>query len=187
MTEQKKNKPPAAICKRTIMLSFLFLVVIFSLLYLLHYRNDDIDNYNKKAIEVTLEKYEAIKKIEISDHLNGNLVEIIKGRKECFLSQIPYFSRNKKCNKDYINKIFELARDDIKSAPSDRDYIQSEPMLGLFVRCLQECPIYGSLCNGEEGSSEQECIDMEARCIEYCLDENWRGGNFQQYEMYYKQ
>jgi len=25
---------------------------------------------------------------------------------------------------------------------------------------------------------ELECIEMEARCIEYCLDEYWRGGSF---------
>ena len=56
--------------------------------------------------------------------------------------------------------------------------INSAPLRGLFIRCVRECPIAGSLCNGEPGASEAECIKTEARCIETCLDQFWRGGTF---------
>jgi len=36
----------------------------------------------------------------------------------------------------------------------------------------------GTQRNGEEERSEAECIEMEVRCIEYCLDQYWRGGTF---------
>jgi hypothetical protein len=26
--------------------------------------------------------------------------------------------------------------------------------------------------------TDEECIEMEAKCIEYCLDVYWRGGTF---------
>lgn len=144
----------------------LILAGIFFILYNYFHDNQTQKDYNKKAIVASLEKYELIKKTELSK-LHDQMLEIIRNRRDCFFSRFSYSERNDKCNRDYTNSIVQLARDNIKSAP----------MPGLFIRCIKECPIAGSLCNGEEDSNELDCIEMEARCIEYCFDEYWRGGN----------
>lgn len=154
--------------KRILITSFLFLAAIFFILYEYFYDNQNQSDYNKRAIKNSLEKYELIKKTELSEELYDQILEIIRNRNDCFSSRFSYSERKDKCNREYTNKIIRLIRAKIKSAP----------MPGLFIRCIKECPIAGSLCNGEEGRNELECLEMEARCIEYCLDEYWRGGNF---------
>lgn len=166
-----KNPPKKARQRsnRQIMgLTLILLGVLALLIYFHHKETNRRDLYNKKAIKLSLETYELIKTTELSDTLHDRLVEIIQARKDCSAIQVSYDERNSRCRKAYINEIFQLARANIKSAP----------MPGLFIRTIRECPIAGSLCNGEVGRSEAECIEMEVRCIEYCLDQYWRGGTF---------
>lgn len=138
------------------------------MIYFFQKEPNSLDDYNKKAIHQILDRYEKIKNTEYTEALHDTLVEIIKARRECFSTQVTSNERNDTCRKAYINSIFQTARAAIKSAP----------MPGRFIRCIGECPIAGSLCSGEPGTSEEECLDMEVRCIEYCLDEYWRGGEF---------
>jgi len=165
---KKKNEPRALFDKRVTLSTLLFFGSIFLLVYAYLYEGNRQENYAKRALEATFEKYERIQKTDLSEELYDQIIEIVKTRKNCFASQISYAERNNTCKRAYTNQIVQLARDSIQSAP----------LRGLFIRCIRESPITGSLCSGEEGRTEQECIDMEARGIEYCLDEYWRGGAF---------
>lgn len=161
-----KNKTPSMIKTRNWICLLLFGVVGFGV-YELASKNKQED-YSEKAINASLEKYEKIKKTHLSKDLRKELISLIEERKDCFATRISYKNRSATCKRGYVNEIVLLARKKIKSAP----------MRGLFIRCVRECPIAGSLCSGEEGTQEEECIETEARCIEYCLDEYWRGGIF---------
>jgi len=153
--------------KRTIVSALLVLGVTFLIVHEYYFTRPQQEDYNKRAIEETLEKYELVKKTELTRELRYRTLGIVKDRKNCFSTQITYSERNNTCKREYTYQIVQLAREKIRSAP----------MRGLFIRCIRECPIAGSLCSGEDGTSEQQCIQMEAQCIEYCLDEFWRGGN----------
>jgi len=171
---QTQKKPGWVTDKRVPCIAFLLLAGISFLLYEYFHDNKNQNDYNKRAIESSLKKYEQIKKTPLSDELHDRILEIIQKRKDCFFSRFSYTERNDKCNREYTNKIIQVARANIKSAP----------MPGLFIRCIKECPIAGSLCNGEQDDNEFECMNMEARCIEYCFDEYWRGGNLTNGETY---
>lgn len=154
--------------KRPLLLFFLCLGIIFFLVYGYHYTTNKQENYDKNAINQALEHYKQIQTTILSDELHSELLRIIKARKECFSTQKSYDARSVTCKREYVNDLVRLARDKIKSAP----------LRGLFIRGIRECPIAGSLCNGEEGTQELECMETEARCIEFCLDAYWRGGSF---------
>lgn len=168
MNETTNKKSPVLIKKKPLLLSLVCLGIIFFLVYGYHYSTNKQENYDKKAIKKALEQYEQIRKTILSHELHFELLKIIKARKECFSTQKSWDARSVSCKRKYVNDIVLLARDKIKSAP----------MRGLFIRSIRECPIAGSLCKGEEGTQELECMEMEARCIEYCLDAYWRGGSF---------
>lgn len=168
MDNTRDKKSPSTIEKNPMLFLLISLGIIFVLIYLGHYSHDDQENYDKRAIEKSIEQYEQSKLTVLSEELHSDLIRIIEARKECFSSQKSYDGRSATCKRAYVNEIVRLARNKIKSAP----------MRGLFIRAIRECPIAGSLCNGEYGMQEIECIEMEARCIEYCLDQYWRGGSF---------
>jgi len=161
-----KNKTPNMIKTRNWIYLLLFGVVGF-VVYELASKNKQED-YSKKAINASLKRYEQIKKTDLSKDLRKELIFLIEERKDCFAAQISYENRSATCKRGYVNRIVLLARRKIQSAP----------MRGLFIRCVRVCPIAGSLCSGEEGTQEKDCIETEARCIEYCLDKYWRGGTF---------
>lgn len=162
------EKVSAILDRKILLLSFLCFGIIAVLVYGYNYSSNTEENYDKKILENALEQYEKIKTTILSDELHAELLNIINARKECFSSQKHYDGRSATCKREYVNSIVLLARNKIKSAP----------MRGLFIRSIRECPIAGSLCNGEEDAQELECIEMEARCIEYYLDTYWRGGSF---------
>ncbi len=145
----------------------LVLACVGMLLYGYNYQDTNLDDYSEKAINASLEKYEKVKKTDLSSDLHPTLVKIISHRKECFATQATYSARSKTCKRIYTNEIVQMARHNVKSAP----------MRGLFIRCVRTCPIAGSLCSGEEGTNKVECVNTEARCIEYCLDKYWRGAS----------
>jgi hypothetical protein len=153
---------------RTLVSMLIFLGVIGFLIYAFLDNGTKQEDYSRKTLNRYLETYEKIKKTDLSKSLRNKLILIIKERKDCFSSQMSYRARSANCKRVYVNKIVQLARKEIHSAP----------MRGLFIRSVRECPISGSLCNGEEGTHEQKCIETEARCIEYFLDQYWRGDGF---------
>ncbi|MCP4370679.1 MAG: hypothetical protein GY797_21585 [Deltaproteobacteria bacterium] len=156
----------------------LWSIIIFcgflGLIYGYQYDDNRAEDYNKKTLKTALEKYPLIKETDLSEVLYDSLIKLIMERKKCFASQTSYDDRSKTCKRAYITEVVMLAR----------RHIQSAPMRGLFIRCVSECPITGSLCSGEEGSDETTCIETEARCIEFCLDEFWRGGSLPDGENY---
>ncbi|MCP4021584.1 MAG: hypothetical protein GY729_07065 [Desulfobacteraceae bacterium] len=163
-----KTKNSESENKRMATTSLLLISFVCLLVFLHMQTNQNQTNYNKKNVELILERYEEVKQTDLSNELHAKIFDIVQTRRDCFASQVTYDARNNTCRKEYTLSIFQLARENIKSAP----------MLGLFIRCIRECPIAGSLCTGEEGTNEDQCIDMEARCIEFCLDKYWRGGEY---------
>lgn len=168
MNEETKKDTYDAGDLKIIVISILLLAAIITFFVLYSYRNENHKDYNKQALDAFLKKYELVKQTETSEKIYDELIKIINNRKNCFVSHTSYNARTNSCRKEYVNALFRLARENIKSAP----------MPGLFIRCIRECPISGSLCSGEEGTSEKECIETEAKCIEFCLDEHWRGGTY---------
>lgn len=116
--------------------------------------------------EYILERYDRIKAVEITDDLQEEFAAIIRKRTQCYEGETSFHSRLSNCRKAYINSLVRLSRKSVKSSPR----------LGEYLRCVSDCPITAALCNGESDSDEKDCIYRETQCLEYCLDEYWRGG-----------
>lgn len=111
--------------------------------------------------------YGMIQKVELSE-LEGELKAIVMRRNSCYEGLSNPTSRLKTCRKRYLNDILDLARNNIKSAPS----------MGKFILSVRECPLAYSMCQGtepEETDANLVCTVREIQCIEACLDTYWRG------------
>lgn len=90
--------------------------------------------------------------------------QVIRDRLQCYFDNPVFTARMNNCNNHYINRIIELARASLTARPS----------MGDFVRKINTCPVIHNLCMGEVGVPD-ECILLERKCIDYFLDEFWRG------------
>ena len=122
--------------------------------------------------EITLSRmnaaYAEMEATELSA-LKDDLAEIIRERMKCYSENPMALDRVRECRKQYVLQIVELCRDRILSAP----------MLGNAILCFQYCPISNAVCRGDDiDSPSVDCIPMESKCIEYCLDLYWRGGDY---------
>ena len=125
-------------------------------------RNDARDFYG-----LILEHYETISETRLSE-LEEVLVETVNARVDCY-GELSYDKKLLECRKQYMRTVLEIARQNIKSSPS----------LGEFMLCVRDCPLTHALCRGTDwnwASDPSECIETEARCLEWCLDAYWRGG-----------
>ncbi len=105
---------------------------------------------------------------ELSD-LQDDLFGIINKRIACYQNNLMTVERVRDCRKTYVRDIVNLARERIRSVPK----------LGDSILCFQYCPMSHALCEGDDiNGTSNDCIAEEARCIEYCLDQYWRGGTF---------
>lgn len=112
-------------------------------------------------------EYTRIRGTRLSTELYPELVALIEDRQRCYVEKQGYSDRIDACRRDYLNRILETARVNIKAAP----------LLGNFIICIRDCPISHAICAGERSEHpELPCTDVEAQCIEYCLDLYWRGG-----------
>ncbi len=116
--------------------------------------------------QIIMKKYKLIKDTIITKEFMAELFEIIQERKNCYEEEQGFNTRLSRCRKEYINRLIRFSREHIKSSPR----------LGDYLRCVRDCPISAALCNGEPYSNEQKCLERETQCIEYCLDQYWRGG-----------
>ncbi|MBF0204135.1 MAG: hypothetical protein HQK67_07425 [Desulfamplus sp.] len=147
-------------------LSFLCLITILFWPESFQYIDDQSlinDEYN-----AIIQKYQFIKKGEQSE-LKELFLAVINDRLKCYFNTSDYSLRLQNCRKEYAYQILRTARENLKSSPS----------LGEFMLCIQDCPLSYSFCNGEEssGTSTQDCREIEALCIERCLDAFWRGNS----------
>ncbi|WP_139786636.1 hypothetical protein [Desulfamplus magnetovallimortis] len=126
----------------------------------------------KSPYGAIIETYNMIKASEASD-LKDLWLELIDERIKCYSETSDYSLRLNNCRKYYIFKILITAREQIKSAPS----------IGAFMRCVRDCPLAFSLCNGELAveAIEADCRDIEALCVEVCLDKYWRGNTLEDF------
>ena len=110
MDKKTNDKPRTMMEKRTFLLIIVFSGLMGALIYGYQDEEEKQDNYNKRAIEVSLERYDLLKKTEISDQLHDQIFTIIKDRKACYSSQVNYSERNNTCKRAYTNEIVRLAR-----------------------------------------------------------------------------
>ncbi len=123
-----------------------------------HNSQENIDElYNK--VNATLPSFRAKKEFET----------IILDRIDCFESNVSYRDRINICLHEYRGDITDVAR----------EFIAGRPQLGLFIENVSLCPIMYNLCQGQKDLQEFEtnnlCIRFERQCIDYMLDEYWRG------------
>lgn len=117
--------------------------------------------------ESMVERFETVRQVEFSE-LDGLLEKVVKDRFDCYATIAGYEKRLLKCRKQYMNKILEIARNNIKSSPS----------LGEYMLCVRDCPLAYSMCRGvdeDDVYDPMECIEVEIQCVEWCLDTFWRG------------
>lgn len=111
---------------------------------------------------------------ELSD-LQDGLFAIIEERITCYQNNLMTSERFQECGRKYVRSIVHLCRERIRSAP----------MLGDSILCFEYCPMTHALCQGDnmDGKS-MDCIEQEAQCIEYCLDQHWRGGPYPEHSAF---
>ena len=85
--------------KTTIILVLLILGVVLLIVYEDYIDAPQPEDYNKKAIEEILEKYQQVKKTKITHELRDRALTIVRNRKNCFSTQITYSERNNTCKK----------------------------------------------------------------------------------------
>lgn len=105
-----------------------------------------------------------VAKIHQSQKLGGDIENVIQERIACY-SRSP-FERGDRCLVPYITALVDLGRERIQSAPD----------LGSFLNVIRRCPIMYAVCMGD--GNLQNCVDVEARCIDGMYDEHWRGRPF---------
>jgi len=149
-----------------------YIVAIFSLGTILlwpvsidHINGDSLTSLQYDEI---VKRYQSVKRGEQSE-LEELLISIIDDRLKCYEETSDYALRLSQCRKKYQYQILRAARENLKSSPS----------LGEFMICTQDCPLAYSFCNGEElsGQDQEDCRQIEALCIEVCLDSFWRGNS----------
>ncbi len=148
----------------------LYIPLFFVIILCLPRSVDDADNdIISGQYAFMVQEYNEIKKAEHSE-LKPLLLEIIDNRLQCYSKTSSYSLRLKNCRKEYIYQMLRTAREQIKAAPN----------VGEFVLCIRDCPLAFSFCNAEEtmAYSEIDCREIEALCIETCLDNSWRGAHF---------
>lgn len=101
---------------------------------------------------------------------------IIEDRLMCYSMNKSFSRRLKTCNNEYVKQIVHAAREKIKSRPS----------VGIFVAQVGLCPILYNICMGKTQNDKDRCITFERQCIDYNLDEHWRGAP-QYGQRYYNQ
>ncbi len=119
----------------------------------------------RSNIDVAREMYREILETEPSLVNAQTNDEIIRARLECYDKNIDSEHRAKTCNKEYMMRIIAATREDLKT----------KPRLGEFIAAAADCPIMFSMCVGS-GKNIEDCITFERRCIDFCLDQYWRGG-----------
>ena len=117
------------------------------------------------ALTQVKELYSFTSRTAQSYKLGNKLNAIVRDRVSCY-GNSPV-DRLTNCNEKYIVDIVRTGRDSIVSAPD----------MGLFIENVRTCPIVYSVCMGDIHNQE-ECIVLEARCIDGMFDEHWRGRPF---------
>lgn len=117
------------------------------------------------ALRQVTELYQFTQDTGQSYKLGERLNHVVSERVACY-GDSP-LDRLANCNEKYIIDIVQLGRSAIVSAPD----------MGLFMEKVRACPIVYSACMGDIGKAE-ECIVLEARCIDGMYDAYWRGRPF---------
>lgn len=111
--------------------------------------------------------YEQVRQVPCSDHNAPGLKRIIEQRLDCYAGSDDLRVRLSNCIPTYTTELVAFARDNIHSSP----------MLGRFVSEAEACPVVFSICRGTDNLTVEECTVMEEQCVEYMLDNYWRGSS----------
>ncbi len=91
---------------------------------------------------------------------------IVRTRINCFTHSERSMVVRNRCLSRYVDKVVAQTESDVKSLPD-------KP---AFMICVRRCPIMASMCKGEASSNGiMDCSETELRCLDYCLDQHWRG------------
>ena len=120
----------------------------------------------ESAVNVAREIYASSKNVPLSQQVGPKLKQVAADRVECY--KLTAETRIKTCAGKYLNSIVEIGKENIDSAPD----------MGAFINNVSRCPVVHSLCMGDFANLDQ-CIRLEALCIEDMLDKHWRGRPFQ--------
>ncbi len=91
---------------------------------------------------------------------------IIDRRLQCFGQAKLKGMELRYCTQEYSFAIMEQVGKSLDSLP------QKAP----FLQCVHLCPIMHNMCMGDNHELFHEvCITTEQRCVEYCLNQHWRG------------
>lgn len=111
--------------------------------------------------------YEQVRETPLSSALKADLEKIVEARLDCYLDEQGYDGRLQECRNNYLTATIAMARQKVPAAP----------LLGNFILCIQDCPISHAICAGEHSyNNGVDCVAIESRCLEHCLDLYWRGG-----------
>ena len=139
--------------------------IILTIMFIMLTSCSQNDSKHQTRIEYIEEAYSEIKETHLL-YIDDAWVDIINKRLQCFDSEYSVENRTKYCRRNYLKRILITARGKIKAAP----------LLGDFLVCLYMCPISHSMCKGND--ENDDCVVREVQCIEYCLDNYWRGGRY---------
>lgn len=94
---------------------------------------------------------------------------IIGERTMCFARNFSYARRVKLCMEKYVRNIVSTSR----------SHISGRADIGLFVKHVAYCPSMYNFCMGQmdndDSRSRDACVTFERQCIDYMLDNHWRG------------
>lgn len=114
------------------------------------------------------------------------LVETVVAQRRRCMSANPALTSMHSCSSLYFNELMAMAEQVVESVPN---------RVG-FIGCARKCPSVAALCDGVREINESPavagpatneapptellnlphpCINLEAVCLEGCLDKYWRG------------
>ncbi len=109
--------------------------------------------------------YHEVKEAPLTQ-VSESCTPIIKKRLQCYGEANLGGMELKYCTQDYAFAIMRQAKEAHSSLPNKAPFLQ----------CVSLCPIMHNMCMGENPEMlHKACIETERRCVEYCLNQHWRG------------
>jgi len=141
-----------------------FLAIAWGLIaYLLFISFYSYQKVESSQVKRVLEKYEAVSKTQLTAN-SFRYRNIIEYRADCFQTDGSLSKDHLPCMEIYILTLLRMSEKDRTAVPNKSG----------FIRCVRDCPIMFNMCRGNTRDDGQ-CVVFEERCIEYCLDKEWRG------------
>lgn len=148
------------------------IVLFFGLLIL---RATDYKKIESKTnIDFVRELYEKVNNTLPSVVSANENEKIIQDRLQCYAENDDYKQRIRMCNNFYAKRLVSQARSRLTSRPD----------IGFFIKNVNLCPVMYSMCVGQTANDKERCVTFERQCVDYMLDEFWRGAALYSQQQY---